>query len=111
MIEHTRRTVDEILAELGPTAGALGQARRLMTGAMGHIEQAMQQRIPMSPIEARRIELETVEAIWALKPSGWRSMDSAPRDGSEKTTPGGEGEPSSTEADNSSGKLRGNPPA
>lgn len=54
---------DKALIELLQSDTPLSNARREFSSAMGRIEQACQQREPLSPIEMRRMEFEAVEKI------------------------------------------------
>jgi len=57
-----RMSTSEIMAELG-TDSALNRARKKFSSWCGRIEQAGQQRSPLSPIELRRMEFEAVQEI------------------------------------------------
>lgn len=59
---NTRRTMAEVMAELG-TDTPLNRARKVFSSWCAKIEQAGQQREPLSPVEMRRMEFEAVEAI------------------------------------------------
>jgi hypothetical protein len=65
MSTHERMTDDEVMAELG-TRSALDKARIEFSSWSARIEQAGQQRKPLSPIEMRRMEFEAVRAIAAV---------------------------------------------
>jgi hypothetical protein len=55
-------TDDEVMAALrGDTP--LNRARQVFSSACGWIDQAEQQRTPLSPIALRRMEFEAVRAI------------------------------------------------
>jgi hypothetical protein len=57
-----RRTQDEIMKLLG-TDEPINRARKVFSSWCARIEQAGQQRTPLSPVEMRRMEFEAVEAI------------------------------------------------
>lgn len=54
----------ELFAELA-TNSPLNRARRVFLGEVARIEQAEQQRSPLSPITRRRMEFEAVKKIAA----------------------------------------------
>lgn len=58
----TQMTVEEIMAEMNTTS-ALNRARRQFSNWSAKIEQAGQQRKPLTAIEMRRMEFEAVQAI------------------------------------------------
>lgn len=58
----TRRTDAEVLAELRSDS-PLNRARAQFSHGSARIEQAGQQRTPLTPIEMRRMEFEAVERI------------------------------------------------
>ena len=60
-----RRTDAEVM-ELLRGKSILNKARAVFSGEYGRIEQAGQQRSPLSPIEMRRMEFEAVERIVAV---------------------------------------------
>jgi len=58
------RSQDEIMHHLRNRT-PLDQVRVVFSGACGRIEQAGMQRIPLSPVEMRGMELDAVEKIIA----------------------------------------------
>ena len=60
-----RRTDEEVMALLR-SASPLNKARMVFSSASASIEQAGQQREPLSPIEMRRMEFEAVEKIISM---------------------------------------------
>lgn len=59
-----RRTMKEVMDELGRDT-PLNRARKKFSSWSAKIEQAQQQREPLSPVEMRRMEFEAVEDIAA----------------------------------------------
>lgn len=60
-----RRTDDEVMALLR-SADPLNKARMVFSSWSAKIEQAGQQREPLTPIEMRRLEFEAVEKIASM---------------------------------------------
>lgn len=62
----TRMTDEAVIALLQDGESVLNRARREFSGGCARIEQAGQQRTPLSPIEMRRMEFEAVERVAAV---------------------------------------------
>jgi hypothetical protein len=58
-------TDEEVMAELG-SRSTLDKARQTFSAWSARIEQAGQQRTPLTPIEMRRLEFEATRAIAAV---------------------------------------------
>lgn len=65
-MKQTRRTDAEVMEILRDYSGKLNRARAMFAHYCAEIENSYGQRMPVGPIETKRIELEAVEEIVSI---------------------------------------------